>query len=81
MEEKPTFGVFLVEGSNVERICRVDLPSGRDEGRRVLLLVDLVPVDALEERVGLQLLGAAAAAPQTHLNITLEMNECHLIYE
>ena len=48
-------GVFLVERANVEGVGRVHLAPWRDEGRRVLLVVDLVPVDAREERVLLHL--------------------------
>ena len=48
-------GVLLVEGSDVEGVGRVDLPTWGDEGWGVLLQVHLLPLQALKERVLLQL--------------------------
>ena len=67
-----TFCVLLVEGSDVKCVCGVDLSPWRDEGRRVLLLVDLVPVHAGEERVLLKLVRAVAFAAQPLVHVTLE---------
>ncbi len=57
-----TFSVFLVEGSNIERVCSVDLSSWGNKRWRILLLIYLIPINASEERVILELIGSAAFA-------------------
>lgn len=61
-------GVFLVERSDVERVRRVHLAAGRDQRRRVLLHVHLLPVDPVEERVLLHLVrsGKKTTKAQSH---------------
>lgn len=41
--------VLLVKAADIEGVGSVDLPSRRDQWRRVLLMVDLLPVNAREE--------------------------------
>jgi len=42
------FRVFFIEGTDVESVSGVDLAARRNQRRRVLLQVDLLPVDAFE---------------------------------
>ena len=49
--------VLLVKGADVESICGVDLTTWGDEWGWVLLVVHLIPVNAFEEWVLLQLQG------------------------
>ena len=66
-----TFCVFFVEGANVKGVGRIDFPSRRNQRRRILLLVDHVPVDAVEERIVFQLLGATAATAYSFVCVSL----------
>jgi len=50
-----SLGVFLVKRPNVEGVGGVDFATGRDQWRRIFLLIDLLPVHGHEERVLLQL--------------------------
>ena len=66
-----TFCVFFVEGANVKGVGRIDFPSRRNQRWWILLLVDHVPVDAVEERIVFQLLGATAATAYSFVCVSL----------
>jgi hypothetical protein len=44
-----SFRVVLVEIANITSVGSVHFAFGRNEGRRVVLLIDLLPVNAVEE--------------------------------
>ena len=66
-----TLRVLLVEGADVEGVRGVDFPSGRDERRGVLLLIDLSPVNSSEEGVSLELLSSLTRTTKSLINVTL----------
>jgi len=68
------FRVVLVKVANIASVGRIDLTAWRYEWRCVVLLIDLLPVDALEERMSLDLLGALSAAPESLVDVTLQQS-------
>jgi len=65
VDDLDSFGVFLVEGPDVEGVGRVDFTAWRNQRRRIFLLIDLLPVDFTEERVIFQLLGTDQPSNQS----------------
>ena len=69
---KHTLGVLLVKGANVKCVCGVHFSPWGDEGWRVFLLINLIPVHAAKEGVLFQLVGSAALATEPLIHISLE---------
>ena len=69
-----TFCVFFVKRAYVKGISCIDFASGRNKGRWILLLVDHVPVNAIEERMLFQLFGTASTTANSFVYVPLDVH-------
>jgi len=67
-----TLSIFLIEGTDVKCIGCVYFAARGNQRRRILLLVNLVPIDAFEESMILQFFRSTSLAAQSLVHVSLE---------